>query len=128
MTPETMEQILEFCMGKIEDDDMLTLHDMLADGVPDKDMAADAAIKRRTKLAMDFTLHGRAPTRTRIAKDIAQDREAIIKLYPHMFRMGGNDRAGAITEARPLRAKRTRVMTAAEKAEAEAMFPNMKLH
>ncbi len=58
MTLETMENLLDFCLGKIPDEDLMTLHEMLAKGVSDKAMAADAAIKRRTRLAMDCQTRG----------------------------------------------------------------------
>lgn len=122
MTPQTMESILEFCMGKIPDEDLMTLEEMLAKGVPAKDMAADAAIKRRTKLALDCRSRGYAVTRKRIAQDIVADRAAIEALTPNMFRIGDGSNVGYVP---PTPAKPTRPMTAAEKAEAEAAFPHM---
>ena len=47
MNVETMERLLEFCIGKIPDDDVLKLEEMLSSQVPAKAIAADAALKRR---------------------------------------------------------------------------------
>ncbi len=126
MTPQTMERILEFCLGKIPDDDLLTLEDMLAKGVPAKDMAADAAIKRRDLLAMDCQARGYAVTRKRVLHDIVQDRAAIEALYPDMFRLGDGNRIGAVPPGKViLNRAPSRPMTKAEQAESAKMFPHM---
>ena len=122
MTPETMESLLEFCMGKIPDEDLMTLHEMLAKGVSDKAMATDASIKRRTRLAMDCQSRGYKVVRKRVAMDVAQDRDAILAMHPHMFRIADGSNVGFV---KPMPAKRSRPMTAAEKAESEAAFPHM---
>lgn len=125
MTPQTMEQVLEFCLGKIEDDDMLTLHDMLDKAVPAKDMAADAAIKRRTKLATDCALRGYKVSQKRIAMDILADRDAILAMTPHMFRMEGGSKVGAVPEGQVKSRTKSRRMTEAERTESEKAFPHM---
>lgn len=125
MTPQIMESILEFCMGKIPDEDLMTLEEMLAKGVPAKDMAADAAIKRRTKLAMDFQSRGYKVTQKRVARDIVMDREAIQALTPDMFRLD-TGKPGAITAAMPMN-RRTQQpkLTKAERREVAEAFPHM---
>lgn len=126
MNVETMERLLEFCMGKIPDDDMLTLEEMLSSQVPAKDMAADAAIKRREILAMDCQTRGYGVTRKRGAQAIVQDRAAIEKLTPHMFRLGDGSAVGAVPPGRVVQSRQpSRPMTASERAEAEKMFPAM---
>jgi hypothetical protein len=125
MTPETMEQLLEFCLGKIPDDDMLTLQDMLTKAVPAKDLAADAAIKRRAKLATDCALRGYKVSQKRIAMDIVADRDAILALNPDMFRLS-NGKPGAITAAMPLnRQTQQPKLSEAERRQVAEAFPNM---
>jgi len=125
MTPQTMERILEFCLGKIPDEDLMTLEDMLAKGVPAKDMAAEAAIKRSELLAMNCQARGYAVTRKRVMQDIVQDRAAIEALHPDMFRLG-DGKPGAITAAVPLnRPVRQPKLTEAERQQVAEAFPNM---
>ena len=122
MTPKIMESLLDFCMGKIPNEDLMTLEEMLAKGVSDKAMAADAAIKRRTRLAMDCQTRGYRVVRKRVAMDVAQDRDAILAMHPHMFRISDGSNVGFV---KPMPAKRSQLMTAAEKAESEVAFPHM---
>lgn len=126
MNVETMERIMEFCIGKIPDDDLLKLDEMLSSQIPAKDMAADAAIKRREILAMDCQTRGYNVTRKRVLKAVAEDRAAIEALHPHMFRLGNGSAVGAVPPGQVLHSRHpSRPMTTAEKAEAERAFPNM---
>lgn len=124
MTPQTMESLLEFCMGKIPDDDLLKLEEMLSSRVSDRDMAADAAIKRREILAMDFQVRGYRVTRKRVLKAVAEDRAAIEKLTPHMFRLSG-EKSGGMVPALPMPSKLQGRLAKDERATLEAEFPNM---
>lgn len=126
MNVETMERLLEFCIGKIPDEDMLTLHDMLANGVPAKEMAADAAIKGRQILAMDCETRGYSVVRKRVAQAIVADRVAIEEMTPHMFRLSDGSAAGAVPPGKVIHSKQpSRPMTASERAAASKVFPNM---
>ncbi|MGX9982930.1 hypothetical protein [Methylobacterium fujisawaense] len=122
MNVETMERIMEFCMGKIPDDDLMKLDEMLSSQIPAKAMAADAAIKRREILAMDCQARGYSVTRKRVLKAVAEDRAAIEALHPHMFRLGSGNSIGF---AAPMPAKPSRPMTEAERDETAKAFPNM---
>ncbi|MGC5779835.1 hypothetical protein [Methylobacterium sp. NFXW15] len=122
MTPQTMESILEFCMGKIPDEDLMTLEEMMAKQVPAKEIAADAAIKRRAKLAMDCALRGYKVERKRAAQTIVADRDAILALHPNMFRIGDGSNVGFV---KPMTAKQAKPMTEAERTESAAAFPHM---
>jgi hypothetical protein len=120
-----MERLLEFCLGKIPDEDLMTLEEMLAKGVPDRVMASDAAIKRRTKLAMDCQSRGYKVVQKRVAMDIVQDRDAILAMNPDMFRLGGSQ-PGAITAAMPLdRRTRQPTLSEADHQEIAKTFPHM---
>lgn len=124
MTPQTMENLLEFCLGKIPDDDLLKLEEMLSSRVSDRDMAADAAIKRRETLALDCHARGFSVTRKRVLKAVAEDRAEIEKLTPHMFRLSGENSRGMIP-ALPMPQKLQGPLTKDERAELKEEFPNM---
>ena len=124
MTPQTMESLLEFCMGKIPDDDLLKLEEMLSSRVSDRDMAADAAIKRREILAMDCQARGYNVVRKRVLKAVAEDRAAIEKLTPHMFRLSSEQSRGIIP-ALPMPQKSQGPLASDERGALEAEFPNM---
>lgn len=126
MNVETMERLLEFCIGKIPDEDMLALHDMLAKGVPAKEMAADAAIKGRQILAMDCQARGYSVVNKRGLMAIAADRDAIVALTPDMFRLSDGSAVGAVPAGKVIHSKQpSRPMTASERAAASKAFPNM---
>ena len=126
MTPQTMERLLEFCMGKIPDEDLMTLEEMLAKQVPAKEIAADAAIKRRAKLAMDCALRGYKVERKRAAQTIVADRDTILSLHPNMFRLS-DGKPGGVTAAVPMpkRASQRPKLSETERQEIANTFPNM---
>lgn len=126
MNVETMERIMEFCMGKIPDEDLMKLDEMLSSRIPAKAMAADAAIKRREILAMDCQARGYSVTRKRVLKAVAEDRAAIEALHPHMFRLGDSSAIGAVPAGQVVHSRQpSRPMTEAERVEAAKAFPNM---
>lgn len=126
MNTQTMEQLLEFCIGKIPDEDLMTLEKMLAAQIPAKEIAADAALKRRATLAMDCQQRGYAVRRKRGLHSIAQDRDAILALHPHMFRLSDSSMLGAVPAGKVVHSRKpSRPMTSTERAAVKKMFPNM---
>lgn len=125
MTPETMENLLEFCMGKITDEDLMTLEEMLAKQVPAKEIAADAAIKRRVKLAMDCQARGYRVQRKRAAQAIVADRDIILGLHPDMFRLSDPSKIGAVPTGSVKPRTKPHRMTETEVAASEKAFPHM---
>ncbi|MGH1590440.1 hypothetical protein ACRBEV_21515 [Methylobacterium phyllosphaerae] len=111
-------------MGKIPDDDLLKLEEMLTSRVSDRDMAADAAIKRRETLALDCQARGFSVTRKRVLKAVAEDRAELEKLTPHMFRLSGEKSRGMVP-AIPMPQKLQGPLAKDERAALEAEFPNM---
>jgi hypothetical protein len=124
MNVETMERLLEFCMGKIPDEDLLKLDEMLSSRVKAEDMAADAALRRRASLALDCRSRGYSVTRKRVLKAVAEDRAAIEALTPHMFRLS-EEKSRGIVQAVPMPQKFQGPLTKDERADVDAQFPNM---
>lgn len=124
MNVETMERIMEFCMGKIPDDDLMKLDEMLSSQIPAKAIAADAALRRRAILAMDCQARGYGVMRKRVLKAVAEDRAEIEKLTPHMFRLSEEKSHGMIP-ALPMPQKLQGPLSKDERAELKAEFPNM---
>ncbi|BAU89378.1 hypothetical protein MPPM_0773 [Methylorubrum populi] len=101
LTPKMMDRILELCVPKLSEEDLLILEGKLAKMIPAETLAADSALKRRTLLAMDSRKRGTASHRQYAG------------------------RALSVTEQKAL-AKDASPIPAVDVGVLEAMFPNMK--
>ena len=125
-----VNEILTMLYVKLPDEDYAkvaelldTLMDKAEDLNPTKAMAADgfsAEIRRSLRHARRNTVLGYDARPAGLAADAA----TIKSVFPSYGRLGDGASIGFV---RPMPPKPSRTMTAAEKAEAKAMFPNMKL-
>jgi hypothetical protein len=128
-----INEVLMFLSGKLSDDDLSAVTDMLDDVVdlaqdrnPTKAMAKDAlpaTTRRAIRRAVRGAVLGYDARPAGLMAAGAAEREATIKaVLPHHGRIRDG---GSIGHAAPMPHKPRRSMTASEQAEANKMFPNM---